>query len=96
MPRYATGTAEAGSGYELYDISDHANDRAAIAAFEANMKEQRPDLRLAKTDPNDLEVYDCVARVTDDLPLDAETITDDDIVELVETYDVRAIDEAAA
>ncbi len=44
MPRYATGTAEAGSGYELYAIADYASDRAAIAAFEADMKRQRPDL----------------------------------------------------
>lgn len=84
MPRYATGTFH-GSDYELYSIDDHANDAVAVRAFLAQMKESHPDIDLVPCDPG-LDAWEFVARVADDFPLTADTITDDDIVGWVEYF----------
>ena len=84
MPRYAKGTFD-GSGYELYGIDDHANDAVAVQAFKAQMKESHPDIDLVPCDPGG-EAWEFVARVADNLPLTADTITDDDVVGWIEFF----------
>ncbi|MCC4298408.1 hypothetical protein [Aurantimonas coralicida] len=92
MPRYATGTMEAGVG-DLYDVADHADDAAAVAAFEAEMSASHPDSRLVKVGLEDVAVVDFVARVADDFPLDATTISVVDIGKWVAVYSLVTDDD---
>ncbi|MBC6716945.1 hypothetical protein H9Q09_12070 [Aurantimonas sp. DM33-3] len=92
MPRYATGTMEAGVG-DLYDVADHADDAAAVAAFEAEMSASHPDSRLVKVGLEDVAVVDFVARVADDFPLDATTISVVDIGRWVAVYSLVTDDD---
>lgn len=95
MARYATGTFH-GDGYELYGIYEHVSDDAALTAFQAAMTASHPEVELVPCDHEASDAWEFVARVDNDFPLDAETIEDDDILELVETYDTADADADAA
>ncbi|MEO9787542.1 MAG: hypothetical protein ABJF67_08030 [Aurantimonas coralicida] len=92
MPRYATGTMEAGLG-DLYDVADHPSDAAAVAAFKVDMGESHPDSRLVEVGLEDVAVVDFVARVADNFPLDATTISVVDIGKWVAVYSLVTDDD---
>ena len=92
MPRYATGTMEAGLA-DLYDVADYADDAAAIAAFKASMRKDHPNSRLVQIGLDECDVVDFVARVADDFSLTESTLYVDEIVDWVAVYNVITDDE---